>query len=175
MKNKSILVISLLAITVLFSSISYAEEPNKTRTEFKEKLAKMAGDLGPFARAEDFPKSYFLVPQNLPFMVGLALHHPKSKSLKLTDEQKKGINKIKKTTVPVVAKAGKKIKEKELALATAFIDGASVTDMEKLVDEISVLRTDLTKKHLVCIDQVRTILTSDQFKTLQNYASKKLK
>jgi hypothetical protein len=73
-------------ITFSFSSVS-AEEPNKKQAEFKAKLLKMAGSLGPFARAEDFPKSYFLLPQNLPFMVGLTLHHPKSKTLKLTEKQ----------------------------------------------------------------------------------------
>ena len=67
------------------------------------------------------------------------------------------------------------IKEKEVALAQAFIDGASVANMEKLVDEISLLRTDLSKKHLVCIHQVREILTSEQFKTLQSYAGGKPK
>ncbi|HIQ15411.1 MAG TPA: hypothetical protein EYH38_07575 [Leucothrix sp.] len=175
MKNKLILAISLLVLTAQFSSTTYAEDPNKTRAEFKAKLAKMAGPLGPFARSEDFPKSYFLIPQNLPFMVGLSLHHPMSPSLKLTDEQKAGINKIKKVTVPVVAKAGKQIKEKEVALAQAFIDGASVADMEKLVDEISALQTDLTKKHLICIHQVREILTPEQFKTLQGYAGGKPK
>jgi len=175
MKNKLILATSLLMMSAQFSSATYAEEPNKTRTEFKAKLAKMAGPLGPFARREDFPKSYFLISQNLPFMVGLVLHHPMSKSLKLTDEQKAGIKKIKKVTVPIVAKAGKQIKEKEVVLAQAFIDGASVADMEKRVDEISALRTLLTKKHLVCIDQVRTILTADQFKTLLAYAGGKPK
>ena len=175
MKNKLILASSLLMLTATFSTTTYAEDPKKTRAEFKAKLAKMAGSLGPFAGTENFPKSYFLIEQNLPFMVGLSLHHLMSKSLKLSEEQKAGINKIKKTTVPVVAKAGKQIKEKELALAQAFIDGASVADMEKMVDEISTLRTDLTKKHLVCIDQVRKILTPEQFKTLQGYAGGKPK
>ena len=170
---KTLIAASLLVIGATALTATYADDPSKTRADFKAKLAKMAGPLGPFARAEDFPKSYFLISQNLPFMVGLSMHHPMSKSLKLSDEQKAGINKIKKVTVPVVAKAGKHIKEKELALAKAFIDGASVADMEKMVDEISALRTDLTKNHLVCIDQVRTILTPEQFKILQGYAKPK--
>lgn len=178
MKNSSkklALLSSILAATLAFSPISVAGDPDKTRADFKAKLSKMAGDLGPFARSEDFPKSYFLIPQNLPFMVGLSLHHPMSKSLKLSNEQKAGIKKIKESTVPVVAKAGKEIKDLEVSLAQKFIDGATVSDMEKLVDEISALRTDLTKKHLVCIDQVRTILTPEQFKTLQGYARPKSK
>lgn len=171
MKYKLIQASFLLVAATLVSSITYAdaEYPNKF-ADFKAKLVKIAGPLGPFAHAENFPKSYFLIPQNLPYMVGLTLHHPMSKSLKLTDAQKDEIQKIKGTTVPVVTKAGKQIKELELALAQKFIDGASVSDMEKIVNEISVLRTELTKKHLRCIVQVRTILTPEQFKTLQGYA-----
>lgn len=171
---KTLVASSLLIIGATALTATYAEDP-KSPAAFKAKLLKMAGPLGPFAGSEDFPKSYFLISQNLPFMVGLTLHHPMSKSLKLSDEQKAKIEKIKKSTVPIVAKAGKHIKEKELVLAQKFIDGASVDDMEKMVDEISTLRTDLTKKHLVCIDQVRTILTPEQFKTLQGYAGSKPK
>lgn len=175
MKNKLILAISLLALTAMFGSTTYADEPNKTRAEFKAKLAKMAGPLGPFAKAERFPKSYFLIQHNLPFMVGLTMHHPMSKSLKLSDEQKVGIKKIKDATIPVVVKAAKQIKEKEVVLAQAFIDGASVADMEKMVESISAMRTKLSKKHLLCIHQVREILTPEQFKTLQGYAGGKPK
>ena len=167
---KALIASSLLIIGATALTATYAEDLNKASAEFKAKLSKAAGPLGPFANAEDFPKSYFLIQKNLPFMVGLSLHHPMSKSLKLSDEQKAGLNKIEKTTVPFVLKAGKQIKDKEVVLAQKFIDGASVADMEKLVDEISVLRTDLTKKHLVCIHQVREILTPEQFKSLQGYA-----
>ena len=165
-----------LFTTALIATPSRGDEPPKPDPEaFKAKLVKMAGALGPFANAEDFPKSYFLISQNLPFMVGLALHHPMSNTLKLTDEQKAKIKKIEESTVPVVVKSAKKIKEKEVALAQKLIDGASVEEMEKMVDEISALRTILTKKHLVCTDKVRTILTPEQFEAMQGYANQQSK
>lgn len=178
MKNSSSklgILSSILVMALTVTHSSYAGESENPRAAFKAELLKKTGSLGPFARSEDFPKSYFLIPQNLPFMVELSLHHPMSKTLKLTDEQKGKIKKIKETTVPVVVKAGTKIKQLEIALAQKFIDGATLSDMEKQVDEISALRTDLTKKHLVCIDQVRAILTPEQFKTLQEYTSPKAK
>lgn len=171
MKNKVMLFTSLLVATVLFSSTTHADEPINTGTEFKSKLASMAGVLGPFARVEDFPKSYFLISQNLPFMVGLSLHHPMSQSLALTSDQKEKINEIKGATVPIVVKAAKEIKQLELSLAQQFIDGATPNEMDILVDKISVLRTALTKKHVRCINQVRAVLTDDQFATLQSYAA----
>lgn len=128
---------------------------------------------GPFAVNDEFPQSYFLIPKNLPFMVGLTLFHPMNAFLDLSDEQVAQINKIKNKTSPIVTTKAKAIKAKELFLANAFIEGASVSDMEKLVDEISILRTNLTKNHLICIEKVRSILTPEQFKTLQGYASSK--
>lgn len=171
--NKYAVVSSLLFIAVSFTAPSYADDADKVRADFKAKLAEMAGPLGPFARAEDFPKSYFLIPQNLPFMVGLTMHHPMSQSLDLSDKQKGDIKKIAEATVPVVTKAGKEIKVLEVALAKKFVDGATPSEMDGMVDEISVLRTELTKKHLRCIDQVRTILTAEQFDAVQGYANAK--
>lgn len=175
MKNKFILTASVLVMTAIFSSTVYAADPNKTRAEFKAKLAEISGPLGPFARAEDFPKSFFLINQNLPFMVGLSLHHPKSKALKLTTQQKADINKVKDATVPVVLKLAKKIKTTEIVLANKVIEGSTTQKMEKLVDEIGAMRIDLTKKHLHCINQVKDILTDEQFVTLQGYATPKRK
>ena len=163
-----LIAVAFFLTTSLFSQVALAETP----AEFKAKLLKMAGPLGPFATSEDFPKSYFLITKNLPFMVGLALVHPMKKELGLSKEQIDKIKKIKKTTVPVVIKISTKIKKKELALANQFIAGATVAEMEKVVDEIASLRVGLTKKHLVCIDEVRAILTSEQLKTMINYASK---
>lgn len=171
MKKKSHLLSFFVVAAVFFSTANLADDANKSQAELKQKLVGAAGPSGPFARKEDFPKSYFLIPQNLPFMVGLSLHHPMSKSLILSSVQKHKIKQIKENTVPVVVKAAKQIKRLELALAQQFIDGASPFDMDSLVDEISVLRTALPKKHIRCIHQLRTILTGKQFAILQGFAA----
>ncbi len=167
--SKLILITTIFISAMAINQTAYAE----THAEFKARLLKIAGPLGPFAMSEDFPKSYFLISKNLPFMVGLTLGHPMKTKLGLTKEQVSKIKEIKKNTVPVVAKAGKKIKLKEIELANKFIAGASVDDMAEMVEDIAEMRTKLTKKHLVCIDQVRAILTTKQFKILQGYAGKK--
>ncbi len=166
-------ILPMLMVFAMTSTIGLsAEDINKKEIISSSTQKSTMKTAGLFTPDDNFPKSYFLITKNLPFMVALTLHHPMSASLNLTDEQQEQIKKIKSKTVPKVKAKAKKIKEKELFLAQAFIDGANVSDMEKLVDEISVLRTDLTKTHLVCIDKVRSILTPKQFKTLQGYAPK---
>jgi len=59
---------------------------------FKAMMLQKAGPVGPFAGSEDFPKSYFLIPKNLPFLVLMTLSHPIGEKLNLTDAQKKSDN-----------------------------------------------------------------------------------
>ncbi len=147
------------------------------RADFGAKLQKAAGETGLFVRAkEKFPKDYFLVHNNLPFLAGLSLHHPMSSSLGLNKEQIKKIVDIKKRTVPAVLKASKKVKALELKLAQNIaIDTNSAESQYKLVDEISKIRTDLTKAHLQCINEVRNVLTKEQYEKLLKYATKLVK
>ena len=142
--------------------------------DFGAKLAKVAGKQGQFYRGkEDFPKDYFLVPNNLPFLAGLSLHHPKSSNLSLSKKQIIAIQEIKKRTVPPVIKASKDIKLLELKLAQNIaIDSNTAESQFKIVDEIGKLRIDLTKAHLQCINDVRAILSKEQYKELLKYATK---
>lgn len=149
-----------------------ADQAAGAQTQFKEKLAQAAGQPGPFSNVERFPKTYFLIPDNLPFMVGLTLIHPMSKQLKLSDRQKAKIQAIKKTTVPIVLKSASKIKSLELTLAQQVIENKAPDTLTDLVEQIGSLRIELTKKHLHCIKQVREILTPDQYKILLSYAGK---
>lgn len=161
-----------LAIMTGLTLQSFAE-PVVPRGDFTKKLKKVAGEPGQFYFGKEvFPKDYFLIPRNLPFLAGLSLHHPKSSTLKLSKEQIEGIQKIKKTTVPPVLKMTKKVKELELKLAQNIaIDTSKAEDQFGLVDEIAKIRTDLTKAHLKCINEVRAILTKEQYKKLLKYAT----
>jgi len=147
--------------------------PNVPVGEMKAKLKKMAGKPGMFLQGkENFPKDYFLVHKNLPFLAGLSLHHPMSSTLNLSKEQIKQIQLIKKSTVPVVIKMSKDIKMLELTLAQNIaIDSNTAKSQYKIVDAISKLRTDLTKAHLKCINEVRAVLTKEQYQKLLKYAT----
>jgi len=177
MKKIGLILVLWCSAGFLIGGSVYADQATETdeeRTQFKEKLAKAAGQLGPFSNAEDFPKTYFLIPDNLPFMVGLTLNHPMSKTLDLSDEQRAKIQEIKKTTVPVVVRTASKIKGLELDLAQQVINNEKPDVLMDLVDQVGGLRIELTKKHLNCIKQVRDILTQEQFQSLLTYAGKNI-
>lgn len=144
------------------------------RGDFGAKLAKAAGKQGQFYKGkENFPKDYFLVQNNLPFLAGLSLHHPMSSSLGLTEEQIGAIVAIKKRTVPPVIKAAQDVKMLELKLAQNIaIDTNTAKSQYEIVDAISKIRTDLTKAHLQCINDVRAVLTKEQYQKLLKYATK---
>ena len=142
----------------------------------KEKIAKAAGEPGMFIVGveEVFPKDYFLIPKNLPFLVGLILQHPESSTLGLSEEQMGEILLIKNNTVPEVLKISRRTKKLELELGQNIaIDDNTPESQYGLVDEIGKLRTELTKEHLRCIRSVRAVLTKEQYEKLLNYATRK--
>lgn len=166
---RKVIVTSLALATVLMA------KPNVPIGDMKTKLAKMAGEKGVFAKYEVFPKDYFLISKNLPWLVGLTLHHPMSSTLGLSNEQIKKIKKIKATTIPTVIKAAKEIKTLELALSKMIDDGATDLQLNEAIDKIGALKIALTKKHLVCIKTTREILSEEQRKKVLVYAGKRMK
>jgi len=109
-----------LTLLTLIPATSLFAQPNMQMGEGAKKLAQMAGEKSPYYRAskEVFQKDYFMLNQNLPFLVGLSLFHPNSDQLKSTKEQLEKLVKIKNTTVPAIAK---EIKAMELELTNKSI------------------------------------------------------
>ncbi len=140
------------------------------------KLTEMAGEKSPYYRAskESFPKDYFLVSQNLPFLVGASLYKPNSDTLKLDEKQLEMIIKLRDKTVPAAANAAKEIKAMETELAKNILQKKKTPEeLGALVDKISQTRTALTKAHLECIHDVQQILSSEQYTQLLNVAISK--
>jgi len=167
----------LTTLTLTLTSTLFAQ-PNMEMGDGAKKIAQMAGEKSPFYRAkkEAFPKDYFMVNQNLPFLVGVSLFHPQSDTLKLSKEQLEKLITMKNTTVPAAAKIAKKIKSMEFELAKAMIEKHKEPKSQfELVEKISKLRTNLTKAHLQCIYDIQNILTKEQFKTLITLATLKPK
>ena len=155
--KKQIMIVAGLAL--LLSGNAMANPNLEKNPENLKKLQKMAGEKSPYYRVkkEVFPKDYFLVSQNLPFLVGISLFHPNSDTLKLDKKQLEAIVEIKKTTVPVSIKMAKQIKMMELELAKASLEEKKEPkSLNELVEKISKARTDLTKAHLACINKIQT-------------------
>ncbi|HHD81385.1 MAG TPA: hypothetical protein ENK99_07365, partial [Campylobacterales bacterium] len=142
----------------------------------KAKIAKIAGEPSPFNKNEDFPKEYFLIPHNLPFALGLVLHHPQSSTLNLSKEQITKLVEMKKTKKPTIIKMAKEVKSMELSLLkmleTNEGNQTKVSDkMSKLVDTIATKKAELTKAHLQCIIDVQNVLTKEQREKVMAYAT----
>ena len=154
-------------------TVQSVAQPVVPKGDFAKKLQKAAGKQGQFVVGKDmFPNSYFLVHQNLPYLAGLSIHHPMSSSLGLSKTQVAAVEDVKKRTVPPVIKTAKKIKALELKLAQNIaIDSNTAKSQFALVDEIGKLRIGLTKAHLECINEIRKILSKEQYKKLLNYAT----
>jgi len=168
--------IALLTTISLAMATTIMAQPNMQMGEGAKKLAQMAGDKSPYYRVqkEAFPKDYFMVNQNLPFLVGVSLFHPQSDELKLTKEQLDKLVAMKNKTVPAAAKVAKEIKALEMQLAKAMLEEHKEPKSQtELVEKIAKLRTDLTKAHLHCIYEIQNVLSAEQFKTLLKLASSK--
>ncbi len=173
---KKITVVTALAFMLTSSLLA---NPNLQKNpDGVKKLAQMAGDKSPYYRVkkEVFPKDYFLVSQNLPFLVGTSLFNPESDKLKLTKEQLAKLVEMKKTVVPVSAKMAKSVKAMELELAKNIVDNKKSPESQyELVDKIAKAKADMTKAHLKCINSVQNLLSDEQFKTLLQLASNNAK
>jgi len=140
----------------------------------KAKITKIAGEPSPFNKNENFPKEYFLIPKNLPFALGLVLHHPQSSTLGLSKEQIATLVQMKKDKKPAIVKSAKAIKDLEMKLLGLLEDNegnqTKVSDeMSKLVDEIASKKAELTKAHLQCVIDVQNVLTKEQRKKVGAY------
>ena len=169
--TKKIMIITGLLVAL---TANITASPNLEKPKGPSKLMKMAGEKSPYYRAqkESFPKDYFLVSHNLPFLVGISLFHPNSDTLKLDKEQLASIVKSKDTTVPVAAKIAKQIKTMELELANAILEEKKTPEsLTELVAKISKARTDLTLAHLDCIHNIQQLLSEEQYKQLLVLAS----
>jgi Spy/CpxP family protein refolding chaperone len=144
----------------------------------RAKIEKIAGEVSPFNKHENFPKEYFLIPKNLPFALGLVLHHPQSSTLGLTKEQIATLAQMKKDKTPAIVKSAKTIKGLELKLLGLLESNegnqTKVSDeMSKLVDDIASKKAELTKAHLQCVIEVQNVLTKEQREKVGAYVNKK--
>lgn len=173
MKNKIVITAALM---IGLTTFGIAKANMEKSPEGMKKLAAMAGEMSPYYRAakEDFPKGYFLVSQNLPFLVGTALFHPNSDTLNLSKMQLEKLVEMKKTVVPVSAKMAKEVKAMELELAKAVLMDRKDPKMEKgLVEKIAEAKEKMTMAHLDCIHTVQNLLSKEQFEILLKLASHK--
>jgi hypothetical protein len=170
---KSIKTLTKVTLYILIFGVSVAAEPNlPSPVEDVVKMEKMAGSVGAFTTKESFPKDYFLMPKNLPYLVGMTLYDSSSSNLELSEEQINAILKIKKELMSEAAKKALVVKKLELELMQKVSFKHKTPKMSEfypMVDEIAKLRAELTKIHLNCIEKVKAVLTKEQFEEMLDY------
>jgi hypothetical protein len=160
----------ILSIFILSSPV-YGGEP-LTSKQHMTQIKAAASEKGPYASHERWPKGYFLISDNLPFLVGLSLYKPGNETIALSTEQRAAIHEVRNNTVPAVLAMAGKIKQKELELADKLVDQRiAPKNLYYLVDEIAAMRAELTKAHMDCIRSVQNIVTDEkQYEALLQHA-----
>lgn len=170
---KSIKTITAIAsCAVLFATTAIAKPNLPPPAEEFAKVEKMAGPAGAFVAKENFPKDYFLIPKNLPYLVGLSLYDPSSSNLNLSKKQIDAILKIKKELMTKAIDKALVVKKLELEVTQKISfqhESVKATELYPTIDEIAKLRAELTKIHLNCIEQVKAVLTKEQYEELLDY------
>jgi len=170
MKKILVTTIALGLSTLLMASANVPLDKEAMRA----KVAKIAGATSPFNPQENFPKEYFLIPRNLPFALGIVLHHPQSSTLGLSKVQITQLVEMKQSKKPAIVKMAKEIKAMELQLLDMLESGegsqTKVSEaMEQLVDKIAHQKATLTKAHLQCVIDVQNALTKEQRAKVSEY------
>ncbi len=170
--NSIINVTKVALLSFVLNSTLVAEPNLPMPIQDAMKMEKLAGPAGPFVPKENFPKDYFLIPKNLPYLVGMTLYDPSSSNLELSQKQIDAILKIKDALMAEAAQKALVIKKLELELMQQISfkhKSPKATEFYPKVDEIAKLRAELTKIHLDCIEKVKAVLTPEQFEEMLDY------
>lgn len=171
MKNLKI-TLAIVSCSLVFSSSLVADATLPPPIQDVVKMEKMAGPAGAFTTKENFPKDYFLMPKNLPYLVGMTLYDNSSAKLNLSKEQIEAILKIKEELLSNATKKALVIKKLELDMMQEVglkYKSKKATELYSAVDKIAKLRAELTKTHLICIEKVKAVLTPAQFQEMLDY------
>lgn len=163
---------AITTCTIMLATTAIAKPNLPPPAEEFAKVEKMAGPAGAFTTKEVFPKDYFLIPKNLPYLVGLSLYDPSSSNLNLSKEQIEAILKIKKELMAKAIEQALVVKKLELEVVEKISfkhKSVKAKELYSTIDEIAKLKAELTKLHLDCIEQVKAVLTPEQFDELLDY------
>lgn len=116
-------------------------------------------------KSERFPADYFLVHTNLPHYMQVFQKFGDDPKLALSSEQKKQMQELMDKTLSVVIKNATIVRDLELALQKAVLfENKNSQQTKDLIEEILLLRTNLTITHIDCIEEAKKILTKEQDK-----------
>ena len=142
MKKTIFALMSLMALTLLFSSVALHAASN---TQAKP----------------------FLIQEGLPHLSMLVKMLWDDEDLALSVEQKEKLLAIRKKTMSGAKALGEKINPLEKKILQASFDGETADSLNGDVARLASLRAQATMMHLKCIYETRKILTKEQIEILE--------
>ena len=115
----------------------------------------------------------FLINGKMPHLAMLVKQQWDNPALKLTEEQKKQLQEVRKETMEGAQALGAKIMPLEQQVAEGIASGKTPKELKGLVDQVAALRAQATMIHLQCIYKTKKILSKEQMGVLTGAATKK--
>ena len=112
--------------------------------------------------------SPFLISKGLPHMTKLIKQNWDSPELGLSQEQKEKLLVVRKTTISGIKALKPQIMPLQKKIRQMTMQGADISTLNPLIDELALLKAKITKVHVKCIHDSKNILTQAQVKFLLN-------
>ncbi|MFK5977024.1 MAG: hypothetical protein QM493_10990 [Sulfurovum sp.] len=133
----------------------------------KKAFVDMIKEIKTNGKVNGLQSSPFLINQSaLPHITKMLVEDWDKASLGLSDEQKTKLLVVRKSTISAVKAVKQKVAKLEAEIVEAMVDGESLVDIGKKVDEVALLKAQATKTHLKCIADTIGILTDEQLEFL---------
>jgi len=110
--------------------------------------------------------SPFLISSGLPHMTMKIKQNWDSPTLSLTSEQKEKLLVVRKTTIQGIRSLKPQIMQLEKQIKRMTMSGKAVSQINDRVDELAVLKANISKVQINCIHESKNILTKDQVRFL---------
>jgi hypothetical protein len=110
--------------------------------------------------------SPFLISSGLPHMTKLLMQHGDDPELALSEDQKRQLLIVRKTTMQNVKRLSPQIEALESKIKTMTMEGETTQTLFPMIERLSQLKAEITKVHIRCIHDTKSILTQEQTERL---------
>ena len=154
---KRTLFLSLVAMSLLAVPSLQAQQSGQGqgKAQKQNKMGKKQGKPSPF-----------LISKGLPHMTKMIKQNWDNPKLGLTQDQKKKLLVVRKTTVGGIQALKPQVMPLQKKIKKMTMNGADTSKLNPMIDELAVLKAKMTKVHVKCIHDSKNILTKEQVQFL---------
>jgi len=107
-------------------------------------------------------KPFLIFSEKMPHLTKLIKQNWNNKDLNLVGNQKKELLEVRKRTMTSIKDLSPRIKKLEEETIMFILQGESLNDIFQMVEELSKLKAEATRTHIMCIRDTKNILTKKQ-------------